>query len=1142
MLGLSCTPEEFLGALEAAAQAHGGRALLIIDALNEGDGKRLWNRHLAGMLEMLCNYPNIGLVVSVRASYEELVIPESLRELTSGRNFLRIEHHGFAGHEYEATKTFFAYYGLQRPSVPFLNPEFGDPLFLRLFCAGLKNENLTQVPVGFHGVTRVFRFFLDSVNKKLARPEHLDFDAQTQLVQRAVDALITRMADEGQWLARDEAQSLVNALLPRDRYEDTLFRHLLVEGVLAEEMYPSSEPNSRIEGVRFGFERFSDHLLAKHYLDTSFDADNPAAAFAAGSKLDLLFSDNLSYYRQQGLIEALSIQIPERCRRELAYLIPEKYQTLYPVRMSFLDALLWRVPSSITEETFHYMNEVAVESEEDESRLLNIFLTLAAHNEHPLNADFLHCYLMGFGMAERDAWWSIFLHEQYKNRGAVDRLLEWAWSPEDKSHISDESLRLCSVALIWFLTTPNRFVRDKATKALVALLAPRLHLVAPLLRQFQDVNDLYISERLYAVACGTAMRGEDDDALETLGHEVYALVFAVGEPVPHLMLRDYARRVVELALSRGLLQGIDADKVRPPYNSSWPDSFPTQEEVERYQKREEPDGMWQIYHSVMGDFGDFGRYDVDNSLGEQHWSSRRLGSPVPPTRKARYNAFIKALTARQQQALEAYLRVHVFLNDLQREQYAQRLETLKEVFKRLDETGSDQDEQLEILATDDGIERALEDYQAIFLRKLGTKKRAIFANEALPYIENPWNGDTTAEDLDTMPIQRWILQRVFDLGWTEERFGEFDRYVNHSRGDRTAHKPERIGKKYQWMALHEIAARLADNFVYKGDDWQEMRTGQPYEGPWQSWMRDIDPSLILPHTMADDEARSWWCPVPFDDWRSEPDDSRWVERTSDLPPVTPLIEVANPEDGSRWLVLKSHLKWHEPLPPGREKYYNLERRISFWLQSYLVRRADKQKFLEWAKQQNFTGVWMPHSSETHQIFWGELFWSPAFQAQNSPYYGRNAWISGDDQRAPVPLLVTNDDYTWEGGSIDCSLEEGVRFELPNDWIAKQMDLRRGSRDGSFVDDKGKLIAFDPSTLEAGPSSLLVNREAFQRFLNEQDCDIVWTLAGEKQIVSMTHYFPGRLEVSNVISFDGDQLEVASNHKFLPPHDRRSHET
>ena len=55
----------------------------------------------------------------------------------------------------------------------------------------------------------------------------------------------------------------------------------------------------------------------------------------------------------------------------------------------------------------------------------------------------------------------------------------------------------------------------------------------------------------------------------------------------------------------------------------------------------------------------------------------------------------------------------------------------------------------------------------------------------------------------------------FDLGWTVERFGDFDRMVNwNDHGDRQS-KPERIGKKYQWIAYHEILAYIADHYQYR---------------------------------------------------------------------------------------------------------------------------------------------------------------------------------------------------------------------------------------------------------------------------------------------------------------------------------------
>ena len=66
---------------------------------------------------------------------------------------------------------------------------------------------------------------------------------------------------------------------------------------------------------------------------------------------------------------------------------------------------------------------------------------------------------------------------------------------------------------------------------------------------------------------------------------------------------------------------------------------------------------------------------------------------------------------------------------------------------------------------------------------------------------------------DLQSIQRYILHRVASLGWTERRFGNFDSFLGFARNDfRETRKPERMGKKYQWIAYHEVLALIADNY------------------------------------------------------------------------------------------------------------------------------------------------------------------------------------------------------------------------------------------------------------------------------------------------------------------------------------------
>mgnify|MGYP002144292407 CR=1 FL=1 len=59
----SLRAEEFVGALEAVAQAADCRALLIIDALNEGEGMRIWPSNLAAFLALMAGM--VSLVIGL---------------------------------------------------------------------------------------------------------------------------------------------------------------------------------------------------------------------------------------------------------------------------------------------------------------------------------------------------------------------------------------------------------------------------------------------------------------------------------------------------------------------------------------------------------------------------------------------------------------------------------------------------------------------------------------------------------------------------------------------------------------------------------------------------------------------------------------------------------------------------------------------------------------------------------------------------------------------------------------------------------------------------------------------------------------------------------------------------------------------
>ncbi|MCP4398509.1 MAG: ATP-binding protein [bacterium] len=1113
LLGISCKKDAFLGALEAAAQARGTKALLLIDALNEGDGKYLWQKHLAGMLKTLSRYPWIAFAISVRTTYETLVVPPGLVP----ERLIQHVHYGFAEYEYQAMRTFFEYFHLERPSIPLLLPEFQKPLFLKWFCLGLSNKGLTKVPKGLRGITAIFVFFIESVSEKLYRSGKLDFDPSSRIFQKAIESLAQLMADDGRkWLPRELAQATINAFLPTHGYENSLFRHMLTEGILAERRFPTGESNTWQDGIQFAYERFTDHLIARYLLDKHLNIEYPSDSFSPGQPLGELLKDQHSCLMNSGLIEAFSVQLPERTHKELAELIPHS-NDCHTFRKAFVESVIWRKSDCFFNSAIDYVNKHVLQYNDTHTLFYNALLTIASYHDHPFNADFLHKTLMKYELAIRDAWWSIFLCHQYGKHSAVDRLVEWAWSEEDKTHIDDESIRLCCTALSWFLTTSHRYLRDKSTKALVALLTPRIHVLRDILAAFITVNDPYVLERLLAVAYGCALRGTDINALAELAQDIYDLIFKNGTPPPHILLRDYARGVIEYALLQGADLEINIEHVKPPYNSEWSFDIPTELELRKREVNKDlSDEEWQakqyLFYSAMGE-GDFARKIIGTDHAAFAWSSRRIGESLPQSRKESYEAFFASLKEDQKKIFIKYevLRHYQYLDD--------------EAKNKLS------DHELSYRQLQEELERA-----EIELRERLEKDQILIFEELVnPYLKtHPMYGDEYRfQQFDSQIAQRWILNRVFELGWSAERFGQFDRWV---QDDLYGHSetPERIGKKYQWIAYHEFLAQVSDNFEFQGNLDEHPAK---YDGSWKIGVRDIDPSVVFQQThrqFLEPYSHTWWFPTSYDFKAEEIDDASWLRRSDDLPGLNSLIEVTNPEDSSRWLALEAYYTWKQSPPSEEEKYTIPRREIWYMLRSYIVKKSDMNPLFEWATRQNFFGRWMPEWNEiTHHVFLGEFFSMPAFQ--NIPYYPLQGWTHETKSGEPLPtnVVVTADQYMPEF-SRDSSVSSGdiVKIYTPSKWLAENMGLHWDGVEGRFFDAQGKLIAYDPSVREPGVGVLLMNRKSFLEFLDDERYDVLWTILGEK-LIHNKRSSPRLMEFSGAYRLLNGKLQGCTK---LKPHE------
>lgn len=1118
--GLRCDREQFLGALQAAAEAYGCRAIVLVDALNEGNWRGTWREHLPAFLEELTNYDRVCLALSVRTTYERHIIPEGL----VADRLVRIEHTGFSGNEYEAVRRYFRHFNIQLPRVPLEFHELSNPLFLRLLCKAISAAGERHIPDGVRGLTSVFDYFISMVDETLSR--ELDYDPRHRLVGRSIDAVAAAMVERTEGaLPYGIAQEIVDGVHHSGTYSRSLFAHLLHWGVLTRTPVYSAEAGESVEAIRFSFERFSDHQIASALIEERVDPTDLQAAFVPTEPLGKLVRGDSGYWSQQSLIEAIAIQVPERFGQELPGLVPDVREE-WLMRDAFIESLKWRSPQAFSERTTAYVNEVLVAHGESLDRLLNVLLTVAADPEHPYNADRTHAFLERNPLPHRDHFWSTYLHYHYGKQGAVDRLLDWAQDYEDSSDDDDDVLRLVGTALAWYLTSPNRSLRDRTTKALVRVFDGRVHVLPRLIAPFLDADDPYVIERLFAVAYGCAMRTDDKQALQALAQSVFGWGFADGRPYPHIHTRDYARGVVRTAVERGCILTGDLSLADPPYASEWPDDIPTEEELAPLGEVDQ--GMpvhmrargW-LYDSVMG-FGDFARYVIGTNSGSFAWMSVPLDQPRPRLPEEVAQHFFCQLDDTQTRAWEDY-------------RTAATPRWLAALVSDDVELAEGDPAPLDEQETEALAERAL----AAFRSTLDSDQLEVFNTIVFPQQTPREESDV---DFDVKLIQRFILSRVHELGWSPELHGEFDWWVNRWGGNRFEHASERIGKKYQWIAYHEVLARVADNFHMRGDLWSD--DADNYEGPWQvNHGRDIDPSCLLAEQLNSDfEAHSntWWFPVQHDPWEDPRGHEEWLRDAAGIPDPGRLLEVAS-NDGERWLALHGYYSWKRERSPDEDDLAMPRREVWYKLWSYLVDRNDAEAVWEWLTHQRIFQYTLPEPHDvTNQVFLGEFHWAPSYQYQHRANDGHADPFEAVFNGHPTLFWHTAEGYMRESAGFDHSIEGTIRLSLPAARLSELLEVRRNLCDGRFADGFGNVVAQDPSAREAGPSTLVAKRDGLVQNLAADDLALVWVIFGEKLFYDPSpcakNKHLGRLEIGSCHLLERDEICHHLSTRFIEPGD------
>ena len=416
-----------------------------------------------------------------------------------------------------------------------------------------------------------------------------------------------------------------------------------------------------------------------------------------------------------------------------------------------------------------------------------------------------------------------------------------------------------------------------------------------------------------------------------------------------------------------------------------------------------------------------------------------------------------------------------------------------------------------------GTARKSDDPEAVaaFVASLdeGQGERLRSVRLAYRWVEQP----VGAVRFDLQLASRWIANRVVALGWNPQLFLEFDHFVR----DLGRHLPgaERMSEKYQWIALYELLARLADHCDRHPWNGKPKRVA----GLWELEERDIDPTY---GSKAPEQGASLPSFRLLSD-KIEEDDA-WVRTLGDCAAVELLVDVED-STGRRWLVLESYPEWNEEVSPEIDPWSVKRRRVWYHLRSYVLERADVDTFLRWARGQRLYGRWMPESHQWDRGFLGEYPWHPStFEAQQD-WTTRPDHSSGD---LPVQLLGTGCLYSGTRDR-DYSVIGYANGVLPNGPVLDGLQGKWAGAGLRYVNATGRLVAWDPSNGRDDafpPSCLLVDPQALRMYLDEQELTIVWTVSGEKIVLPGGLDVPGRYvrgDISGSLYLDGDEVRLDS---------------
>ena len=593
ILGVSLTlgRNNLLDALNTAATASGAPLILFIDGINETRPLHYWRNRIRPLVDEIGKRSHLRVCFTCRSPYLDNCLPDShLMPI--------VEHRGFKGAEHVASAAFFEHYGLKPPVAPILQPEFSNPLYLRLVCETLKSSGKDQIPSGWSSTSHVILAFLKMKECEFANDHGMR--ASNGIVADSLRCIAKRIANLG--VTRLRQSEANNAILKKrpETVGHNVVNWLIGACLLIEEAPETAQLLDTENTVRLAFERLGDFLIASELLLQLGDNASIDSVFTPEGKWHAWVQDTVTIEENHGILSALSIMVPEEFRGTELPLLPARDEVRNALYRIAVNSIPWRDAAYFSFATRDVLLE-ALNNSDLHNEAMDSLLSVS-WRPSAIDSVWLHNLLEPMSLASRDGHWCTYLYRSYEKSGPTRRLIDAVFS-QRLDLLDEEVAERWAIVLLWFTAAADRRVKDWATRSVVRILSIHSALTPRLLDRFLHVNDDAVRERLLLASYGSLIISRDENTAKYSALTLQNKLLNQSIEFDNALIRDHMRCISELTQKlTALPDDIEPMLSMQPIGSKWPLELPSEDDLKEW---------GDLIHFIPNEFrSDFYKYSM----------------------------------------------------------------------------------------------------------------------------------------------------------------------------------------------------------------------------------------------------------------------------------------------------------------------------------------------------------------------------------------------------------------------------------------------------------------------------------------------------------------------------------------------------